>query len=220
MNPVRPQPRVIFLDAVGTLFGVRGSVGQIYAELARQFGVSVAPEAIDRAFYQSFRTAGSPAFPGITDPAEIQAKEFSWWMAIARKTFQQAGVFEQFRDFAAFFSALYAHFSTADPWFLYPDVLPALQHWRAQGIALGIVSNFDSRLYAVLDALDLSRFFTSVTISTEVGAAKPDAQVFQAALSQHQCPPEFAWHIGDRYDEDYQAACAVGIHGIWLRRSS
>ena len=110
-------PSVIFLDAVGTLFGVRGSVGQVYSDLSRQFGVEVAPEVLDRAFYQSFKAAGSPAFAAI-DAAELQAQEFAWWLAIASQTFREAGVLHQFQDFAEFFAELFAHFATADPWFM------------------------------------------------------------------------------------------------------
>lgn len=212
-------PTVIFLDAVGTLFGVKGSVGEVYAELAAQFGVAVAPDVIDRAFLHSFRQAGLPVFSG-RDPTEIQAQEFTWWMTIATQTFKQAGVFEQFYDFAAFFAELYAHFATADPWFIYPDVVPSLERWQQMNVQLGILSNFDSRLYAVLDALELSRFFSSITISSEVGAAKPDPKIFTAALAKHHCAPEAAWHIGDRYAEDYQAAKAIGMRGIWLRRQA
>ncbi len=35
------KPQVIFLDAVGTLFGVKGSVGAIYSQIAADFGVEV-----------------------------------------------------------------------------------------------------------------------------------------------------------------------------------
>lgn len=211
------QPRVIFLDAVGTLFGVQGSVGQVYSELARQFGVEVSQTAINAAFRQSFASSSPATFAGV-EPAEIPMREFEWWQAIAAQTFQLAGVLHQFADFAAFFKHLYAHFATALPWFVYPDVRPALAHWQSQGIELGIVSNFDSRLYSVLRALDLADFFASVTISTEVGAAKPDRAIFAAALQRHH-HPAIAWHIGDSYQEDYEAARAAGLQGIWLNRA-
>ncbi|PSB32665.1 HAD-IA family hydrolase [Stenomitos frigidus] len=211
-------PKIIFLDAVGTLFGVTGSVGGVYADIARQFGVEVSATALNRAFFQSFRAAGRPAF-GTIDRAEIPAREFAWWFAIATNTFKQAGVLEQFPDFTEFFAALYAHFATAAPWVVYPDVRSALERWQRMGIPLGVLSNFDSRLYAVLQALDLATFFASVTLSTEVGAAKPDAQIFAIALQKHDCLPNAAWHIGDSFEEDYQAAKAVGMRGIWLRRT-
>lgn len=214
---IRNVPSVIFLDAVGTLFGVKGSVGAIYSEIARQHGVEVAPAVVDRAFLQAFRAAGTPAFPG-RDPSELQAKEFTWWLKVASQTFKQAGVFHQFSDFSIFFSDLYNCFATAHPWFVYPDVPPALKRWQQMGIQLGILSNFDSRIYAVLDALKLSAYFSSVTISTEVGAAKPDPHIFTIALQKHHCLPQLAWHIGDRYEEDYQPARAIGMRGIWLRR--
>ena len=211
-------PNVIFLDAVGTLFGVNGSVGEVYAEVARQFGVEVSATALNRSFLQSFREAGLPAF-GTLDRAELPAREYAWWQAIATNTFQQAGVLANFPDFASFFAALYAHFATAAPWVVYPDVRSSLERWQRLGVTLGILSNFDSRLYSVLQSLDLANFFTSVTLSTEVGVAKPDPRIFAIALQKHACLPNAAWHIGDSFEEDYQAAKKAGMRGIWLRRT-
>lgn len=217
MSDVTKQPRVIFLDAVGTLFGVKNSVGEVYADVAREFGVEVSATALNRAFLQSFRAAGAPAFDA-SDRTDLQSQEFAWWLAIATNTFKQAEAFHHFPDFAEFFAALYAHFATAAPWVLYPDVVPALKRWQQMGITLGVLSNFDSRLYSVLKALALEPFFASVTISTETGAAKPDPQIFAIALQKHHCSANLAWHIGDSFEEDYQAAKAAGMRGIWLRR--
>ncbi len=210
-------PRVIFLDAVGTLFGVQGSVGEQYARVAHRFGVNLPIEEIDRAFIKSFKAAGVPAF-GDTDPSELQAKEYTWWLNIAVQTFKEANAFHCFADFGEFFAALYDYFETADPWFVYTDVFPMLERWRQLGIPLGIVSNFDSRIYAVLRSLNLKPYFSSITISTEVGFAKPNPDVFAIALQKHNCFAADAWHIGDSFDEDYQAACAAGLRGIWLKR--
>lgn len=211
------QPKVIFLDAVGTLFGVKGSVGKVYAEIADSFGVTVSEDALNRAFFQSFKTSPPPVFPG-ADKQEIPQREFEWWNSIALHTFQQVGVLNSFSDFSAFFSELYAHFATAKPWYVYPDVLNALTNWQQLGIELGVLSNFDSRLYSVLQALELAQFFTSVTISTEVGAAKPNPKIFAVSLEKHHCPPELAWHIGDSFKEDYEGAKLAGIRAIWLQR--
>lgn len=211
-------PQVIFLDAVGTLFGLRGSVGDIYSDIAAQFGVRANPLAVDQGFLQSFKQAGPPAFPDC-DPGERQRQEYTWWFAIAHQTFQSAGALSQFNDFEAFFATLFEHFKTADPWVLYPDVIPSLTRWHQRGVALGVLSNFDSRLYHVLEALNLASWFSSVTLSTETGAAKPDSAIFRAALLKHDCAPSAAWHIGDSFTEDYQAACQAGLRGIWLRRS-
>ncbi|MEG5000443.1 HAD-IA family hydrolase [Microcoleus sp. B4-D4] len=209
--------KIIFLDAAGTLFDVRGSVGEVYGKLASNWGITVSNEELNAAFSQSFATASPMAFPGI-EAAKIPQLEFEWWLTVSAKAFQIAGVFHQFSDFPNFFAELYAHFATAEPWFVYPDVFPALNRWQQQGIELAVVSNFDSRIYAVLKALNLAEYFTSVTISTEVGAAKPDYKIFTAALQKHNYIAEDVLHIGDSFKADYCGAKNSGLKAIWLNR--
>ena len=210
-------PKVIFLDAVGTLFGVRGSVGEVYRELALRFGVDAPADVLNQAFFASFKAAAPPFFLGV-ESADIPNCEFEWWRDIALHTFENAGVLDKFSNFTEFFQELYAHFATAEPWFIYPDVIPALEHWQKIGIEMGVLSNFDSRLYKVLQALELKQFFTSVTISSQVGSAKPNEKIFLTALEKHQCKSHEAWHIGDSLKEDYQGAIALSIKGILLKR--
>lgn len=211
------KPKVIFLDAVGTLFGVAGSVGAAYAHIAHRHGVEADPQALNQAFFKQFQAAGPMAFPGVEMTA-IPAEEYAWWQAIAEKTFEAVGQRDRFTDFDAFFADLYAYFAGADPWEVYPDAYHSLERWRAKEIDLGIISNFDSRLYTVLDALALADFFTTITLSSEVGAAKPSPAIFAAALQKHDCEPAAAWHVGDSYSEDYEGARATGLRGVWLRR--
>lgn len=211
-------PQVIFLDAAGTLFGVRGSVGKQYEKIARQFGVDADARILERAFFRSFTEAPPMAFPG-TPISEIPNKEFAWWQAVTKNTFAAANYFHELTDFSEFFQELYHYFSTPAPWEVYPDVIPTLKSWQAQGIELGVLSNFDTRLYDVLDALNLASFFTSVTLSTEVGAAKPDPQIFTHALRKYPYPPSATLHIGDSVKADYQGAKQVGCRAIWLNRS-
>ena len=217
MPSYQNPPKVIFFDAVGTLFGVNGSVGDIYGQLAQKFGVETDASSLNHAFFQSFRKAPPMAFPG-AEITSIPNREFNWWRAIALQTFEHVGTLEQFNDFDQFFDDLYAHFATAAPWHIYPETVSTLHYWHNQGIELGIVSNFDSRLYRVLDALNLANLFTSVTISTEVGAAKPDFKIFEMALKKHNCLPQAAWHVGDSFKEDYEGAKSAGLRAIWLKR--
>lgn len=210
-------PKVIFLDAVGTLFGVDGSVGQAYAKVAQQFGVEADPTALNESFFRHFGEAEPMAFPGV-EPTQVPAKEYEWWRAISEKTFVDADKLTAFEDFEAFFAELYAYFAGAEPWVVYPDAYQSLEQWRAKGIELGVISNFDARLFTVLDSLALADFFTTVTISSEVGAAKPDSKIFTAALAKHDCSPSEAWHVGDSYSDDYEGAKNAGLRAIWLQR--
>ncbi|MBD2194967.1 MULTISPECIES: HAD-IA family hydrolase [Calothrix] len=211
------RPKVIFLDAVGTIIGVKGSVGEVYRQIAQEFDVDVPADTLNRAFYESFKAAPPPIFPD-ADSQDILQREFDWWRIVALNTFESAGVLKEFADFSAFFSELYIHFGTAEPWFVYPDVLPSLVNWRRMGIELGVLSNFDSRIYSVLQSLGLRDFFSSITISTQARAAKPDPQIFAIALEKHNCSPDAAWHIGDSVEEDYNGAKAAGLRGILINR--
>ena len=213
------SPQVIFVDAVGTLFGVKGSVGEQYAKIATDFNVSLDPQLINRAFYQAFQTAPKIAFPDLPQ-SDIPIAEYQWWRSLAEQTFRQTGDLTNFLDFEAFFKSLYAYFATAEPWFIYEDTWLALDAWKQQDITLGVLSNFDSRIYSVMKALRLEDYFTSITISTEIGAAKPDSLIFEAALAKHQIErsPDLAWQIGDSFGEDYTGASAAGITAFWLNR--
>jgi putative hydrolase of the HAD superfamily len=210
-------PKVIFFDAVGTLFGVKGSVGQVYQAIALKYQVAADAEKLNHAFAQSFAQASPLAF-AITNPELRLQQEFNWWKNLAVTTFTKAELLNEFTDFEAFFQELYVYFATEKPWFIYQDVIPNLQKWQQQKVTLGIISNFDSRIYSVLEALNLSSFFSSITISAQVGAAKPNSQIFTTALAKHNCLPEAAWHIGDSFSDDYQGAKALGINSFWLRR--
>lgn len=212
------KPSVIFLDAVGTLFGVRGTVGEIYSRFAAQVGVQVDPQPLNQAFIDSFFAAPKAAFPGVA-PQDLPAHELLWWKAVSAHAFQQVGAFSEFADFDTFFQMLFDHFATPEPWFIYPEVPQVLKYWQQQGISLGVISNFDSRLHAVLATLALGDYFETVTISTEVGAAKPDSQVFATALAKHQVDADGAWHIGDSWQDDYQGAEQTGLRGVWLNRN-
>jgi putative hydrolase of the HAD superfamily len=214
-----PLPKVIFLDAVGTLFGVKGSVGEVYSSLARNWGVETIAADLNKAFFASFKASPPPVFPEIKlSNKDLQTAEFQWWSAIARNTFAQIKAVDCFSDFDNFFVELYEYFATDKPWYIYPDVLPALTNWRQKGVELGIISNFDTRLDRVLKSLNLQQFFSSITVSSVVGAAKPDCQIFLKALAKHNCQSDRAWHIGDSLTEDYQGAEKAGISAFWLNR--
>ena len=212
-NAVRPK--VVFFDAVGTLFGVTDSVGIQYATIAKRHGVIAVADDLNQSFYKAFKRSGSPAFPGAA-ATDIPGLEYEWWKEITRASFEGG---EMFTDFDVFFADLFSYFASREPWVVYPETIQTLDFFRESGIPIGIISNFDSRLHSVLRSLSLDHYFQSVTISTEVGAAKPNGKIFKIALAKHDCQACQAWHVGDSLKEDYEAAIAMGLRGIWVDRS-
>ena len=213
------RPKVIFLDAVGTLFGVKDNVGIIYCQIAQKYGVIANSDEINNNFYQAFKASDPLAF-GQVKVEEIRKLEYIWWKKIAYVTFKKANLINKFSDFNQFFLELYRYFKTDAPWYVYDEIETQLKQWQSEKIQLGIISNFDTRIYSVLESLQLKSYFQTITISSLTGVAKPNPKIFQQALQKHNCPPEDAWYIGDSFQEDYLGAKSVGLKSLWLKRSN
>ena len=213
------KPKVIFLDAVGTIFGVKQNVGSVYCHIAQKYGVEADGDEINKYFYDAFKQSDRLAF-GKVKVEEVRKLEYIWWKKIAYITFKKANLIDSFSDFNKFFLELYRYFKTDGPWFVYDEIETNLQQWQKEGIELGIISNFDTRIYSVLDSLKLKSYFQTITISSLAGVAKPDPKIFLQALRKHNCSPEDAWYIGDTFKDDYLGAKSVGMKSLWLKRRS
>jgi putative hydrolase of the HAD superfamily len=207
-------PRVIFFDAADTLFHVKGSVGEVYLSLARKYGVTADRDTIQQAFVKAFDAVPPPVF-AVQDPQEIKSCERLWWFDVVHHVFYRVGMFDGFDEY---FEEVFAYFSRPDAWELYDDTVSTLTQLEAREIELGIVSNFDSRLYEILAGLGIDRFFESVTISSFAGAAKPSPKIFQRALQKHGVTAREALHIGNNLRDDARAAAAAGLCGVLLDR--
>jgi putative hydrolase of the HAD superfamily len=120
--------------------------------------------------------------------------------------------------FDAYFDALFAHFADPDHWIADREAAPMLQRLKNDGLKLGVISNFDYRLYRILDGLDLTRYFDSITISSEAGYAKPRREVYQTALSRAGAVAHGAMHIGDSEHLDFAPAAAIGMAAVLIDR--
>ena len=204
----------VFFDAAGTLIAVNGSVGGIYARLAQAHGKTVAVADLEAGFGRAFAAAPPMAFPGAR-AGEIPALEKKWWRELVLQVFSPLGLFPAF---GAYFDELYDFFAQPRAWRLYPDTRPALEALHARGVRLGVISNFDSRLFGLLDGLGIARFFDPTVISTRAGAAKPDTAIFSHALAHHGLAPEHAVHVGDSYEMDVLGAQAAGLQPVLIDR--
>ena len=102
---------------------------------------------------------------------------------------------------------------------LFPETRQVLETLRAKGLKLGVISNFDSRLYSVLDDLRIRSFFDAVTICSEIGYAKPQPEIFRAAILALGVPSNRILFTGDSLVDDYQAGQSAGLEAFLLDRS-
>lgn len=210
--------QVIFFDAAETLFHVNGSVSDIYLQHAVQYGFRQTPDSqvlIAQAFQRAFRDAAPPLF-AVTDPAKLKQCERLWWFDIVHNVFYRVGMFERFDEF---FEQVFQVFEDPRSWTLFPETLAVLTRLREEGFELGIVSNFDTRLFSVIRGLGIDRLFDTVTIASLAQAAKPASKIFEIALEKHAIDPDEAMHVGDSVRDDVEGATKAGLTGVLLDRT-
>ena len=94
------------------------------------------------------------------------------------------------------------------------EVLAAL-HGRFD---LAVISNFDGRLRMILEHLGVSKFFSHVFLSSELGADKPDSEIYFRALRLSGTLPNETLHVGDDPERDWEGASQAGLPVFRLDR--
>ncbi len=97
-----------------------------------------------------------------------------------------------------------------------PSTPRILRELRDRGLILGVVSNADGRIAAILRQCGIEQFFQVMIDSHLVGVEKPDPRIFHLALARAQARPEQAIFIGDIYGVDVLGAERAGIRPLLL----
>ena len=92
----------------------------------------------------------------------------------------------------------------------------ALVALREAGYRLGVVSNADGRVEALLDRRGLSALVEFVIDSQVVGVAKPDPRIFRMGVERLGLPAEEVLYVGDLYAIDVLGARAAGLRAVLL----
>ena len=211
----RAPIKVVYFDAAGTLFHVNGSVADVYLHYAKKYGIVESPElkaAINAGFTQAFAQAPPPIF-AVAHQEKLKQCERLWWFDVVHAVFYRVGMFDGFDNY---FDEVFEAFAGDSHWTVDPELLPLVNELTGLGYELGIISNFDTRLFSVLEALSLRSFFDSVTISSLVKAVKPSRQIFHYALNEHAVEPYEALHVGDNLKEDWEGATNAGLYSVLL----
>lgn len=97
---------------------------------------------------------------------------------------------------------------------LYPGAAELLAALKQQGHTLVALTNgYYKYQYPVLEALGIHRFFERIVTPEQVGAAKPQEEVFSAARSHYDLRHV---HIGDHVIHDVWGANRVGAISVWM----
>ena len=181
------------------------SVGHVYAEVSKRHGREVSPDELNRRFVSAWRAR----------------KNFDYsskaWAGLVDEVF--CGLTTELPS-RTFFDELYERFAQADTWRVFDDVEPTLRALRERGIRLAVLSNWDDRLRPLLEELELGQWFEKVHISLEMGWAKPDERIFEAAAKGLGLAGDEILHVGDSLKEDVKGASNAGWQSRHLMRTA
>jgi putative hydrolase of the HAD superfamily len=205
--------KAIFFDAVGTLFSLTNTVGDHYAYVGGEVGLDLDAQELERAFHAAWKKM--PQRAATDGPRENDDK--GWWCKLVDLVLDQVAPSLSEFDRDNFFEIAYEHFAEAGVWQLYPEVPGVLEKSQPR-FDLAVVSNFDGRLRLILEHLGISNFFRHVFVSSELGADKPDPEIYRRALKFIDLKPNEVLHVGDDPERDWEAAGAAGLSVFRLDR--
>jgi len=205
--------KAISFDAVGTLFYLTKTVGDHYVYVGREVGLDFDAKELERAFHAAWKEM--PKRAAIDGPRENDDR--GWWRKLVDVVLDQVAPSLSEFDRDNFFEIAYEHFAEAGVWELYPEVPEVLEKLRPP-LQLAVISNFDGRLRFILQHLGISKFFTHIFVSSEVGADKPDPEIYRRALKFIDLKPNEVLHVGDDPERDWEAASAAGLSIFRLDR--
>jgi len=203
----------IFFDAVGTLLYLTKTVGDHYAVVGHEVGLTLDAQQLDRAFLTAWRRM--PPRAAIDGPRENDDK--GWWRELVDLVLDEVAPSLGEFDRDNFFEVAYEHFAEAGVWEAYPEVFSVLETLEPR-FQLAVISNFDGRLRFILEQLGISKFFAHIFISSEIGADKPDPEIYRRALKFMNLKPDQVLYVGDDPDRDWKAATAAGLLVFQLDR--
>lgn len=198
--------KTVFLDAGGTLLAERPPREEIYAEVARSFGIEA-----DGARLAGLMAEAHDALP-VRGPAGFRYGD-RWFAAYIERVFVHGLGLDPAR-LGAVTEALFERFSDAATFRLFPGALELLDALRAEGLRVAVVSNWGTRLRRVLAGLGLAERLDAVLCSAVEELEKPDPALFRRALERVGGRADEAVHAGDHPEKDVAGARAAGLRAV------
>ena len=212
----RTEVRLVTFDVGGTLVHPHPSVGAIYSEVLSRRGFPADAAATERAFEAAWDEAARRVPPSRERYGWSPEGERGYWRRLLSATVRRLGGSEPPAGAA---EELFERFGHRETWRVYPDVEGTLSALASRGILLAVLSNWDSRLPALLRELGIRHYFGPILVSALEGYEKPDPRIFRLAAERAGVTPGQMLHAGDRDLEDLEGARRSGCLAVKIERN-
>jgi putative hydrolase of the HAD superfamily len=196
--------RAVFFDVVGTVLFPNPPAPTVYADVARRAGLNLSEEEIRKKFIEVYN--GQEAIDRSAGWITSEEREQERWRSIVGATLHGVA------DPEACFIQLFEHFAKPASWRVADDFQKVIASLVERDILVGLGSNYDSRLWQVLDGFqELAPLRERTIISSVVGYRKPAVEFFQNVIAVAACSPNEVLFVGDDLENDYLGAMAAGL---------
>ncbi|HEX2188183.1 MAG TPA: HAD-IA family hydrolase [Longimicrobiaceae bacterium] len=198
--------KAIIFDAGNTLVWLDHP---FLVQLLREQGVEATEEEIAAAEYGAKRVLDEQVRSGAAGTDESRGRVFF------REIFRQVGLADD--RFGPVSERLYARHAERNLWSSVRErTAETLEELRRRGYRLGVISNADGRVEALLESVGLRPHFEFVIDSARVGMEKPDPRIFRMGLERLGVAPEDAVYVGDIYEIDVVGARRAGMAAVLI----
>lgn len=200
-------PSAVFFDAVGTVIFPAVPAAEVYAAAAKRHGMTADPATLGPRLWAQFRV--EEALDRELNWATSEPRERERWLNIVSAAIPGAtdDLFEE----------LYLHFAKPHAWSVPPAAAECIARLHAQGVVLGMGSNYDSRLASVVSGTPaLQPLAERLVISSLAGSRKPGQVFFEEVVRVAGCEPAEILFVGDDVGNDFQGATTAGMRAVLL----
>ncbi len=192
----------ILFDLDHTLFDTEASLKLAFTDAMARVGVD------PTGHYPTFQTINSRLWKqveaGTITPDAVHTRRFEELTELLHLDGDPAAMAEGFAG------GMQAHGE------LYPGTFETLELLKPT-LTMALITNGISHIQrGRIERLEIAHFFESITVSSEIGWAKPDPEIFRATLDSIGNPPlESVLMVGDSLSADITGGNSFGLHTCW-----
>ena len=207
--------KAVFFDVGGTLLTPIQDEGATFSDIATRMGFEVDPVEVKEKAPQMY-VRYEHAYEQDNSFWNSHDRAKGLWIELYEYMAALLGVPEEAHYKYA--EAVYLFYFSPGAWKAFDDVLPMLDALTERGLRLGLISNWDSSLAAVIEGLDMTHYFETIIASADVAMHKPNHEIFDLALDRFGIEANEAMHVGDHLHADAIGANDAGLCGVLLDR--
>lgn len=210
-RPILLSQTYVFFDVDDTLVEWTVRWEKVFAQAAREAGAEVS----DQQAWDAINTAFSTFYDDYLKKHSEAGDEQEFWLDYNGRILETLGVRSEPGRAAARVTEL---LKKPDAIRLFPEVQEVLQTLSEKGARLGILTG-RPRAAPDLEALGVGHYFGVVLDALSAGETKGMGSVmFGRAAGVAAAAGMTAWHIGDSYEHDVEAAQAAGLRAVLVDR--